>query len=116
MSKDTVKEKEMDPTPKETMDETNPDRTFQEEKLRMAAAKGVMTKKVKRLETALKEFKDLENLDIDSKSLHGMASEVDESRSAVKEAYTKMELTSEVLVKKLIVLDRSGGEIYGRDE
>ena len=37
-----------------------------------------------------------------------MASEVDESRSAVKEAYTKIELTSEVLVKKLIVLDGSG--------
>ena len=35
MSKDTVKEKEMDPTPKETIDETNPDRAFQEEKLKI---------------------------------------------------------------------------------
>ena len=52
MSKDTVEEKEMDHTRKVTMDETNPDRTFQEETLRMAAAKGAMTKKVKRLETA----------------------------------------------------------------
>ena len=38
------------------MDETNPDRAFQEEKLRMVAAKGAMTKKVKRLNTALTLF------------------------------------------------------------
>ena len=102
MSKDTVEEKEMDHTRKGTMDETNPDRAFQEETLRMAAAKGAMTKKVKRLETALKELKDI----------HGMASEVDESKSAVKEAYTKMELINEVIVRKLIVLDRSEGVFY----
>ena len=41
-----------------------------------------------------------------------MASEVDESKSAVKEAYTKMELINEVIVRKLIVLDRSEGVFY----
>ena len=48
----------------------------QTEKLRMAAAKGSLTKKVKRLETALKEFKNFDNLDSASKSLYGMASYV----------------------------------------
>ena len=32
MSKETVEEKEIDPTSKETMDGTNSDRAFQEEK------------------------------------------------------------------------------------
>ena len=49
MSKETVEEKEIDPTPKETVDGTYPNRGFQDEKLRMAAAKGSMTKKVNRL-------------------------------------------------------------------
>ena len=91
------------------MDESDLDRAFLEEKLRLAAAKGALTKKVERQETALKEFKDLDNLDSDSKSPHGMTSEVDERRSAVKEVYTKMELINEILVRKLIVLNRSGG-------
>ena len=90
------------------MDESDPDRAFHEEKLRMTVAKGQVTKKIKRLETPIKEFRNLDNLDSDSKSLDGMASEVDEGRNAVNKTYTKMESINEVLVKKLIVLDRSG--------
>ena len=57
----------------------------------MEAAKSGMTKKVKRLELVLKDFKELDKMDIPGKSLHSVASEVEESRKAVKEAYTKME-------------------------
>ena len=35
--------------------------------------------------------------------------EVDESRSAMKKAYSKMEKINEILEKKLILLDRAGG-------
>ena len=108
MSKETVEEKEIEPS-YETKNETDPNRSFLKEKLKISAAKGLMTKRVKRLKTALEEFKYLDNPDIPSKSLHGVASEVDESKSAVNEAYTKMETINEVLVKKLILLDRSGG-------
>ena len=58
---------------------------------------------------SLEGIKDLDNMDIPSKSLHGVASEVNESRSAVKEAYSKMEKINEILVKKLVLLDSAGG-------
>ena len=75
----------------------------------MEAAKSGMTKKVKRLELGLKDFKELDEMDIPDKSLHSVASEVEESRKAVKEVYTKMEEINEVLERKLILVDRAGG-------
>ena len=56
----------------------------------------------------MKDFKKLDKMDILSRSLHGVASEVNESRGAVK-AYTKMEKINESLEKKLILLNRAGG-------
>ena len=50
----------------------------------MEAAKSGMTKKVKRLELVLKDFKELDEMNIPGKSLHSVASEVEESRKAVK--------------------------------
>ena len=57
----------------------------------MEAAKSGMTKKVKRLELVWKDFKELDKMNIPDKSLHSVSSEVEESRKAVKEVYTKME-------------------------
>ena len=59
-------------------------RSFVEEILKMEAAKSGMTKKVKRLELVLKDFKELDEMNIPGKSLHSVASEVEESRKAVK--------------------------------
>ena len=44
-------------------DETDPKKSFPEEKLKMSAAKCSMTKRVKREETMLTEFKELNNMD-----------------------------------------------------
>ena len=85
-------------------------REFQDEKMRMAAAKGTMTRKIQRLETALTDLKDLDKLDSTSiECLHGIAYEVNEIRSDVKETYMKMESINEILEKKLLLLDRVRG-------
>ena len=47
-------------------------------------------------------------MDLPNKDMQGAAREIDECRSAVKEAYTKMETINEQLTKKLILLDRTG--------
>ena len=60
---------------------------FTDQKMRMAAAKSVMTRKIKRLETFLTDFKGLDALDkTNIENLYGIASEVDEIRNGVKEA------------------------------
>ena len=87
---------------------TDPERDFQEEKLKMSYGKASMTKKIKRLENALTDFKELDLMDLPNKDMQEAAREVDECRSAVKEAYTKMETINEQLTKKLILLDRTG--------
>ena len=85
-----------------------PEREFNEEKLKMRTAKTLMTKKIKRLENAIADFEELKQMDISNKDLVGAAKEVIESRDAAKEAYTRIEKTNEILVEKLIVLDRVG--------
>ena len=67
-----------------------------------------MTKKIKRLENAIADFEELKQMDLSNKDLVGAAKEVIESRDAAKEAYTRIEKTNEILVEKLIVLDRVG--------
>ena len=47
-------------------------------------------------------------MDISNKDLVGAAKEVIESRDAAKEAYKRIETTNEILLEKLIVLDRGG--------
>ena len=61
---------------------TDPDRNYQEEKLKMSSNKALMTKKI--------------------------AKEVVDCRNDVKKAYNRIESTNEQLTKKLIVLDRTG--------
>ena len=74
----------------------------------MRTAKTLMTKKIKRLENAIADYEELKQMDISNKDLVGAAKEVIESRDAAKEAYTRIEKTNEILVEKLIVLDRVG--------
>ena len=50
MSKETVEEKEIEPSD-EAKNETDPHRSFLKEKLKISVAKGFMTKRFKRLET-----------------------------------------------------------------
>ena len=76
--------------------------------MKMKAAKTGMAKKVKRPELALEDFKELDELDIPDKSLHRVAFEVDESRKAANDAYTRMEEINDVLERKLILVDRAG--------
>ena len=86
----------------------DPAREFNEEKLKMRTAKTLMTKKIKRLENANADFEELKQMDISNKDLVGAAKEVIESRDAAKEAYKRIETTNEILLEKLIVLDRGG--------
>ena len=74
----------------------------------MRTAKTLMTKKIKRLENANADFEELKQMDISNKDLVGAAKEVIESRDAAKEAYKRIETTNEILLEKLIVLDRGG--------
>ena len=64
----------------------DPARDYEEEKLRMRTAKTLMTKKVKRLETAPTDYQELKDLVIENKDLVGAAKEVDECKEEVKSA------------------------------
>ena len=86
----------------------DPAREFDEEKLKMRTAKTLMTKKIKRLENAIADFEELKQMDISNKDLVGAAKEVIESRDDAKEAYKRIETPNEILLEKLIVLDRGG--------
>ena len=74
------------------VDQVDHAKEFTDEKMRMAAAKSVMTRKIKRLETFLTDFKGLDALDkTNIENLYGIASEVNEIRNGVKVAFTKIE-------------------------
>ena len=89
-------------------DKPDPERDYNERKLRMGTDKTLMSKKLKRLENAIADFVELPQMDISKKDLVGAAKEVVECRDTTKEAYNRIEATNEVLAKKLIVLDRMG--------
>ena len=67
-----------------------------------------MTKKVKRLETALTDYQELKGLEIENKDLVGAAKEVDECKEEAKLAYKKIEEINARLEEKLVVLNRIG--------
>ena len=81
---------------------------YEEEKLRMRTAKTLMTKEVKKLETALTDYQELKELEIENKDLVGAAKEVDECKEEVKSAYKKIEEINARLEEKLVVLNRIG--------
>ena len=69
---------------------------FTDAKMRMASAKSAMTRKIKRLETVLTDFKELDALDTTNiENLHGIASEVDEIKNGIKESYAKIKSINE---------------------
>ena len=76
----------------------DPERDYNEGKLRMRTDKNLMTKKLKRLENAIGDFVELQQMDIPKEDLVGAAKEVVECRDVTKEAYNKIEATNEVLV------------------
>ena len=53
--------------------QTDPERDYQEEKLKMSSGKASMTKKIKRLENALTDFKELDLMDLLNKEIQGAA-------------------------------------------
>ena len=56
----------------------------------MRTDKTLMTKRLKRLENAIADFVDLQQMDIPKKDLVGAAKEVVECRDATKEAYNRI--------------------------
>ena len=94
----------------ETKEGVHPDpvRDYDEEKIRMKSAKTLMTKKIKRLETALTDYEELKKMERENKDLVGAAREIDECKEEAKIAYKKIEDINAKLEAKLIVLDRIG--------
>ena len=67
------------------VDQVDHAKEFTDEKMRMAAAKSAMTRKIKRLETVLTDFKELDALDTTNiENLYEIASEVDEIKMVLK--------------------------------
>ena len=81
---------------------------FNAEKIRMRTAKATMTRAVKRLETAIEDYNDFKDLQIDNKDFVAVAREVSESFEDAKTAYKKMELINSRLEEKIVTLNRLG--------
>ena len=64
----------------------DPTKDFNAEKIRMRTAKGTMTRAVKRLETAIEDYNDFKDLQIDNKDFVAVAREVSESIEEAKTA------------------------------
>ena len=62
----------------------------------MSSGKASMTKKIKWLENALTDFKELDLMDLPNKDMQEAAREVDECRSAVKEAENNSEIDPKI--------------------
>ena len=72
------------------------------------SVKALMTKKIKRLESALSDYEELKKMDVENKDLVGAAREIAECKEEAKVAYKRIEDTNAKLEAKLIVLDRIG--------
>ena len=72
------------------VDQVDHAKEFTDEKMRMATAKRAMTRKIKRLETVLTDFKELDALDTTNiENLYEIASEVDEIKMVLKKLTRK---------------------------
>ena len=74
------------PENKEGVQPIDPSRDYDEEKIRMKTAKSMMTRTVRRLETALADYSDLKGLKIENKDFVGLAKEVSESMEEAKKS------------------------------
>ena len=84
---------EGDPEVKEGV-HPDPARDYEEEKIRMKSAKALMTKKIKRLESALSDYEELKKMDVENKDLVGASREIAECKEEAKVAYKRIEDTN----------------------
>ena len=76
----------------EKKDEVTPDeatKEFNAEKLRLRTAKAAMTRAVRRLETAIDDYDEFKNLEVENKDFVAVSREVSESLEESKAAYKK---------------------------
>ena len=78
-----------EPEKKEEVLPNDPTKDFNAEKIRMRTAKATMTRAVKRLETAIGDYNDFKDLQVDNKDFVAVAREVSESIEEAKTAYKK---------------------------
>ena len=98
-----------------TKGETPPDdatKEFNAEKIRMRTAKATMTRAVKRLETAIADYDEFKNLEVDNKDYVAVSREVDESVEETKAAFKKMKEINARLEEQVVTLSELG-EIQG---
>ena len=81
---------------------------FNAEKIRMRTAKATMTRAVKRLETAIADYNDFKDLQIDNKDYVAVSREVSESIEEAKAAYKKMESINARLEEQVVTLNDLG--------
>ena len=81
---------------------------FSAEKIRMKTAKATMTRAVKRLETAINDYSEFKDLEIDNKDYVAVSREVSESLEEAKAAYKKMESINDRLEELVVILNDLG--------
>ena len=81
---------------------------FNAEKIRMKTAKATMTRAVKRLETAINDYSEFKDLEIDNKDYVAVSREVSESLEEAKAAYKKMESINDRLEELVVILNDLG--------
>ena len=94
-----------------TKGETPPDdatKEFNAEKIRMRTAKATMTRAVKRLETAITDYNEFKNLEVDNKDYVAVSREVDESVEETKAAFKKMKEINARLEEQVVTLNELG--------
>ena len=92
----------------EKKDEVPPDeatKEFNAEKIRMRTAKAAMTRAVRRLETAIDDYNEFKDLELDNKDFVAVSREVSESLEESKAAYKKMESINSRLEEKVVELN-----------
>ena len=92
----------------ENKDEIPPDeatKEFNAEKIRMRTAKATMTRAVRRLETAINDYNEFKDLEVDNKDFVAVSREVSESLEESKAAYKKMESINTRLEEKVVELN-----------
>ena len=93
---------------KEEVLPNDPAKDFNAEKIRMRTAKASMTRAVKRLETAIEDYNDFKDLQIDNKDYVAVSREVSESIEEAKAAYKKMESINVRLEEQVVTLNDLG--------
>ena len=81
---------------------------FSAEKIRMRTAKATMTRAVKRLETAINDYNEFKDLEVDNKDYVAVSREVSESLEEAKAAYKKMESINARLEELVVTLNDLG--------